>query len=241
MKTRIKSWIKKISHLSPTHKIISYAILSYIFIVYLTSKKIFLNDQLIDNINKNREPLIYSFWHNRLMMMAFLGKKITKSNDLKFITLASKHGDGRFVGKIMEKFGFISILGSTVDRRNPERGISYSSLKQIITRLKKGHSLGITPDGPRGPNQKINSEIINIARLSGAKIACCSVAYSKFIQINSWDKFKIALPFGKIVFYIDEKFISINKKLTEEELIKNNHHLEGQMNRAQDFVDRAIS
>ena len=67
--------------------------------------------------------------------------------------------DGKFVGMVMEKFGLVSILGSTKDGRKSSRGIDYSSMRKIINGLRDGCSLGITPDGPRGPNKKINGEL----------------------------------------------------------------------------------
>lgn len=242
MKARLKTWIKQLTYSKGIQEIISLLIFGYIQLVYLTSKKSFIGQEAIHNSAKENKPIIISIWHNRLMMAAFFAKKTNSIyKNYKFMSLASKHGDGRFVGKVMAKFNIISILGSTIDPKNPQRGISYSSLKQIITGLKNNQCLGITPDGPRGPNQKINSEIISIARLSGSPIACCSIAYSRYIEMNSWDKFKLPLPFGKIVFYTDNKLVTPAKKLNETQLAKANQDLEKQMNQAQISADKAIS
>jgi hypothetical protein len=152
-------------------------------------------------------------------MIPFLTRKPRKLyKDYKIMTLASRHGDGRFVGKVMEKFGFISILGSTKRSKKSSRGIEISSLREILRGLKKGHSLGITPDGPRGPNQKISGELINLAKLSGAEILPVSQTTSNFIQFNSWDKFKFPLPFSKICFYFAEETIKVSKNLDQKEL-----------------------
>jgi len=193
------------------------------WLVYLTSSKKFVNEKtLLDAANEGR-ALIVVFWHNRLMMIPFVARFIKKQYpSYRFMTLASKHGDGQFVGQVMERFGLISILGSTKSKKNPNRGISFSSLKKILDGLKSGYSLGVTPDGPRGPNQKINGEIINIARISGAKILPISCSSSRFIELKTWDKFKIPLPFSKLCFYLDEEAVFVSKNIDkiQEESIK---------------------
>jgi lysophospholipid acyltransferase (LPLAT)-like uncharacterized protein len=134
------------------------------------------------------------------------------------MTLASKHGDGRFVGKVTEKFGMISVLGSSKDGRKSSRGIDFSSMRKIVEGLRKGDSLAITPDGPRGPNQKVNGELINIARLTGAKILPISCHSSRCLQLNTWDKLKIPLPFSSLFFCFDSALIAVNKSASKEEV-----------------------
>ena len=136
------------------------------------------------------------------------------------MTLASKHGDGRVVGRVMEKFGFNSILGSTQGGRKSSRGIGIDAIRQIFSGLKKGGAIGITPDGPRGPNQKINGEVLNIARISGAKILIISSSTSKSKIVNSWDKFKIPLPFSKLVYLCHDELFTVDKKLNKNQLNK---------------------
>jgi lysophospholipid acyltransferase (LPLAT)-like uncharacterized protein len=191
-------------------------------LVYVTSKKTFIGAEKMITASQNNQPIILSFWHNRLMMIPFLANKIVHKvrktlPQYRFMTLASKHGDGKFVGRVMERFNFISISGSTKEgRKKKSRGIDLKSLRQIFNGLKNGYSLGITPDGPRGPNQKINGEIVNIARISGAIIFPVSYSCSRFKTLRSWDKFKIPLPFSKLCFYCENPII-VGKEISEEE------------------------
>lgn len=235
VKTTFKQLLRKITYTWLFQELICLLIISYLKLVYLTSKKKFVNHEALLALAKNGLPSIMSFWHNRLAMTPFASLAPKKQYpNYQFMALASKHGDGRFVGKVMEKFGMISILGSTNDRRKPSRGISFSSLKQIIDGLKKGYSLCITPDGPRGPNQKINGEVVNLARISGAGILAGSCSYSRFIELNTWDKFKIPLPFSTICFYFDEKPLYIAKDAKREEVEKFKIMIEERMNLIQE-------
>lgn len=231
---KVRTSLRQLAYAKFSQEIICSILAGYLWLVYLTSKRKFINHQIMIDCAKNKTPLIVVFWHNRLMMIPFFAKKTNRFNpDYKFMTLASKHGDGRFVGRVMEKFGFVSILGSTQDAKHKSRGISTSSLKQIIKNLKNGDALGITPDGPRGPNQKINGEILNIAKISGAKIMICSYSSSRVKILNSWDKFRIPLPFSKLCFYVDEQIIEIPKNTSDEEMKELTLKIEEKMNLAQ--------
>ena len=211
--------LRKLAYSFFAQKIITFAVYFYLLIVYKTSSKKFIGFEKIYGAIENKESIIFAFWHNRLIMMPFIARKAKKKfKDYEFMTLASKHGDGRFVGSVMEKFGLISILGSTKDGRKSSRGIDYGSMRKIIEGLKKGYSLGITPDGPRGPNQQVNGELVSIARLTKAKIIAISYSSSNFkiIQI-SWDKFKIPLPFSKLCFVVDEFYFETKRDSDDEE------------------------
>lgn len=242
VKSFTRLFFRKLAYSSISKYIITFMIYYYLFMVYKTSKKKFIGFENLDNLIKNNNPIIFAFWHNRLMMIPFVARKIkNKYKKHNLMTLASKHGDGQLVGNVMERFGLISILGSTKDGRGIKKGIDYSSLRKIIEGLKKGYALGITPDGPRGPNQQINGELLNIAKISGATIIPISYSSSKFVVINkSWDKFKIPLPFSKLCFYIDDNFFSIardEKALNLQDIQK---RLKYRMNFVQDYADKNV-
>jgi lysophospholipid acyltransferase (LPLAT)-like uncharacterized protein len=214
IKTKFKQLLRKITYSWLFQQLICLIILFYMKFVYHSCKREFINEKILLESIKNKTPILISFWHNRLMMIPFITIKPKKLYSCyNFMTLSSKHGDGRFVGKVMEKIGLISIYGSSNNSKKASRGIEISSLKQIIKGLKNGLSLGITPDGPRGPNQKINGDIINIAKLSKAKILVMSYSCSKNKRLKSWDKFYIPLPFGKLCFYFDDSLIEVPSDL----------------------------
>ncbi len=235
VKTKFKQLLRKILYSWIVQELICLIIQGYMWLVFITSKKIWINHEIILEAAKTKHSLLIAAWHNRLMMIPFITIKPKKIYaGYNFMTLASRHGDGRFVGHVMEKFNLISLYGSTKEGRKSSRGIDFASLRKILEGLKKGYSLGITPDGPRGPNQKINGEIINIARISGAGIIPTSYSSSRFRQINTWDYFKIPLPFATLCFYFDEKPIYVPKNSTPEEVEKIKTIVEERMNLVQE-------
>jgi len=239
LKTKFKQLLRKLTYSHFVQELICFIISSYMRLVYASSKKILLNYEVAKPFVDEKKPLIFCLWHNRLMMMPFVARKIMKdyaknNPDFRFMSLASRHGDGRFVGRTMELFGLTSILGSTKDKRKASRGIEIGSLKRIFGGLKKGHFIGITPDGPRGPNQQIGGEVINIARLSGAALLPLSYSSSRFIELNSWDRFKIPLPFSTLCFFCDENVITVPRDADENKLQEISSLLAKRMNFVQE-------
>lgn len=225
VKTKFKQLLRKITYSAGFQELICLIIFGYMKLVFCSSKRIFINEEIMIEAAKNNKPIILCFWHNRLMMVPFAAAKVKKLYpNYDFITLASRHGDGQFVGKIMKKLGLTPILGSSKQGRKASRGIDIAAFKKIFVSLKNGNSLAISPDGPRGPNQKINGQLINIARISNAGILAGSCSSSRFKKLKTWDKFTIPLPFSTLCFYFDEAPIYVSDTFetdVEEEKFKN--------------------
>ncbi len=208
IKTKFKKIIRSFFYTTVGQELICYLVIIYIKLVHYSSKKIIIGDDLIMNRFKNCQPVIIASWHYQIMMSPFVATQIKQFNRThKIASLASKHGDGRFVGRVMEKFGIINIAGSTRDGRKSSRGIDIQGLKGIFQVLKNQLGIAITPDGPRGPAQKINGEIIKIAKLSGVPIVPVGFGYSRFFELNTWDKFRVPLPFGVVCYYYGDLFL----------------------------------
>ena len=168
------------------------------------------------------QGVIFITWHNRL---AFSPKMFCKCSNIA--ALVSTHSDGKIVTKIIKLWGKETVSGST--NKNP-----LGALKQIINRLKKGHNIVITPDGPRGPVYKINSAINKIAYNYNKKIIPVSCAANKYFKLNSWDKMIIPKPFSTVIVTIGEEFTASgnleddNLKL-EETLMQLTHDAESRI------------
>ncbi len=230
IRTKFKKIIRSIFYTKFGQELICYLVIIYIKIVNFTSKTVIIGDDAIMNRLKNRQPIIINSWHHQIMMAPFVATQIKKFNQTHQIaSLASKHGDGRFVGRVMEKFGVINISGSTQDGRKSSRGIDIHGLKEIFRVLKNQLGIAITPDGPRGPSRKINGEVIKIAKLSGVPIVPVGLGYSHFFELETWDKFKVPLPFGVICYYYGDLFL-VDKTTKEEDIESLNLLLEEKIN-----------
>jgi len=137
-------------------------------------------------------PAIGALWHGRLLMMPI----IYKGKKLSF--LVSPHRDGQVMGKALKRFGFHAILGSTTRK-------GFSGFKQMVR--AHGSDIGIVPDGPRGPRQKVQIGVIELARLTGRPIVPITFNASKRKIFNTWDRFLLPYPFSRGVFIWGEPIV----------------------------------
>tara|TARA_Y100000590_G_scaffold22603_2_gene26059 strand:- start:3813 stop:4478 length:666 start_codon:yes stop_codon:yes gene_type:complete len=195
---------KKLLKIKFLHYVLALIAVLYIFLVRLTSKITILNQDIPEPFWNNNKPFILAFWHSQLMMISCVWSKNSRIN-----IIASTHRDGRFG----------SIIGSFFKLKN----IPYSSkdskliLKNIYKLVKNNEFIGITPDGPRGPNQKVSEGIVKLASSLQIPILPCGFWSSKNFKLNSWDKFLITLPFSNCYFYWS-KPIYIEKKFDEQKM-----------------------
>ncbi len=138
----------------------------YAFLKFLktTSRVEHICHPAFEGVWERGENLIVCFWHGRLLMMPF-GNRRGKGK-----VLISRHRDGEFIARVMEYFDLGAIRGSY------RKEGSVSSLREIISDLRKGYDVAITPDGPKGPRYKVKQGIVELAKLTGKSIV--PVTYS---------------------------------------------------------------
>lgn len=129
-------------------------------------------------------PVIVAFWHNRLAMMPFCWP-----SSHPFHMLISAHPDGRLIANAVAHFGISTVSGSS------HRGGS-DALRALVRLARSGASVGITPDGPRGPRMRASEGAVTLARLAGVPILPAAVSVSRRLVLSSWDRLVIPLPFG---------------------------------------------
>jgi len=134
-------------------------------------------------------PVIFCTWHNRLglCMEAYrMFHKIRPSPGMAAMVSASK--DGGFLAAILQWFRVQPVRGSS-SRRGPQ------ALLELTTWASRGYDLAITPDGPRGPCEVVQDGVMSLAQLTGLPIVPFSYHARWKIQLKSWDRFQIPLPF----------------------------------------------
>jgi|TARA_B100001146_G_C16168233_1_gene428826 lysophospholipid acyltransferase (LPLAT)-like uncharacterized protein len=216
---------KKILRTKLAYSVICWVGAKYIKFVSFTNSWSFINKKYVENLWKKNEAFILCFWHGRLLMMPLSWNKEKKIN-----VLISTHSDGQLLSKTVKHFNIETITGSS------SKGGS-EAIRNIIKSLKSGISIGMTPDGPRGPRMKVNSAIIKIASLTGHKIVPLSYSVKKKFFLNSWDKFLVALPFGKGCF-VWGKPIKIKKNISTNEDLKLSKRLENNLLKLTKKADR---
>lgn len=143
---------------------------------------------------KSDRPVVVAFWHGRLLMLPVFYERYIP---YEIHVLISLHTDGEIISKLIEKFGIFSVRGSS------RRGGKAAGMR-IGRMLKRGHTIGFTPDGPRGPGREVKRGVIELAHMAKAVIFPVSYAAGRQFKLWTWDGFIIPMPFSKLVFVVGE-------------------------------------
>lgn len=124
----------------------------------------------VDGLYQEGRRVIIAFWHGRQLMMplAYRGAQAH--------VLISRHHDGELIHRVVSRFGFQSVRGSTT------RG-GVAALRQLVKLGQSGVDLVVTPDGPKGPRQIVQMGVIHLAKATGLPIIPLTVSCSKK---NTW-------------------------------------------------------
>lgn len=161
------------------------------------------------------KPVVFTLWHGRLLPATY------HHRGQGVVTLVSLHRDGEYITRAVRRWGYTAVRGSS------SRG-GLEALRELIRHVKRGRSLAITPDGPRGPFQKMKPGPAIIAQRTGAPMIPVATAASRGWFFGSWDRFLIPRPFARCqIAYGEPVFVP-------------RHADEAQIQAAMDEVERRI-
>lgn len=149
-------------------------------------------------------PIIYAFWHGRLFVPVWTHR------NRGIGILISQSKDGEYVARIADKFGFHCIRGSSTHGAE-------ESFRLLADELQKGRDVAITPDGPTGPRYEVKKGLIYLARATNSAIIPVGVAIEKYIQLKSWDEFRVVLPFSYVLGRYGEA-ITVDERASKFEM-----------------------
>lgn len=172
-----------------------------------------------------RRPAIYVIWHGRLLPGAFHYRK------QRLATLISRNRDGDYIADMIERWGYRVIRGSS------SRG-GAAALRQIVQALEAGTSVALTPDGPRGPRQRMKLGPLQAARLAGVPIVTATAGAVRAAYFGRWDRFLVPAPFTWIPVALGEP-LYVPPDTSDEALEAYRIELEERLNALTDLVDRA--
>lgn len=131
---------------------------------------IYVNDEVVRSLHRAGRSYVHAFFHDQLLMMtySYLGRGYGRN----LAVLSSRHRDGEYVSRTLERFGHVMVRGST-------GGGGASGLREMIRHLRAGKDAAFATDGPRGPRRTVQMGVIEAARLGQAPIIPVAFAASK--------------------------------------------------------------
>jgi lysophospholipid acyltransferase (LPLAT)-like uncharacterized protein len=170
-----------------------------------------------------QRPLIISFWHACIIPATYLfrnaGIRVMSSNSY----------DGEYMGRIIRKFGFVAVKGSS--SRNAVR-----ALLGLRRALQQGWAVAFTLDGPRGPRQKVKPGPVALARSSAVPLTMFHIAVESAWVLNTWDRLIIPKPFSRVLMRFG-KLIPVPVDASEEELERYQRDLQDSLDRVREFAE----
>lgn len=141
------------------------------------------------------QPVIFVMWHGRLLPLGYVHR------GQHIVCLASRSADGEYITRLLRHWGFGMVRGSSSSGGD-------TALRELIRAVRGGRSVAITPDGPRGPRERVKPGVMQLAQITGAPLVPLAAAASRAWWFESWDRFLVPQPFARLhVAYADPIFV----------------------------------
>ncbi len=213
-------------------RLVSYIGASYLYLVGKTSFTRNADDPAYLVVRREKRPVVYAFWHNNQVFLAYEHRGITGFHGGRrraVAVLVSKSKDGEYIAQVMDRLGLLPVRGSS------SRG-GEQALREMIGILQDGGQVGFSPDGPKGPAQKVQGGVILAAQVTGRPIVPVAVSFRRQLVFNSWDRFKVPLPFNQIIV-THGKPIPIGSDMAVEQAAEK---LRQALDKSQEFADHQL-
>ncbi len=136
-------------------------------------------------LQKARRPFVFVLWHSRILPLLFHHRH----EDV--VLLISRHRDGGYLADLAQRWGYRSVRGST--NRGGDVG-----LLGIVRALQEGAVVAVTPDGPRGPAERVQPGAVAAAQHAGAPLLPIGARPSSAWWLHTWDRMCIPKPFATV-------------------------------------------
>ena len=134
-------------------------------------------------------PMIVSFWHDCIFTATYVWR------NLQIRVLSSDSFDGEYTGRIIRKFGFVKVRGSS------SRG-AVRAVLGMRREIEQGATVAFTLDGPRGPRHLAKPGPVLLAGSTGAPIVAFHIAVEGGWILNTWDRSVVPKPFSRALMRV---------------------------------------
>lgn len=147
-------------------------------------------------------------WHQR----SFLAPFCFHGDPGDVIHLHAESRAGNFAGAILRAFGYRTI--GLARKGHP----GAASLKEVLTGLRQGATVGIAVDGPKGPARSAKSFPIQWSRISGKPIFLYAAAARRVWVWPTWDRQHLPFPWTRVAVAWQRWDRDATRKLSVEEM-----------------------
>ena len=168
-------------------------IAAHMAIVKRTTRWEVLHFERVQDIVESGEGLIALTWHSRFAMLNSAWRRGWQMPHV----MISRSRDGNIVHYTSRALGLQTIRGSSKKAGSVKVKGGGRAAAEAVDAVKGGGCVVITPDGPRGPRQRLQMGALRLARATGAPLVPCSFAVAKRKTFESWDRTVLPGWFGR--------------------------------------------
>jgi len=171
-------------------------------------------------------PMVLAFWHNCIFPATYIWR------ELQIRVLSSDSFDGEWTGRIIRKFGFVKVRGSS------SRG-AVRALLGMRRELEQGWAVAFTIDGPRGPRFVAKPGPVLLARATGAPMVAFHIAVEKAWILNTWDQSMIPKPFSRAMMRVSRQ-IAVPADADDSQKERFRGELQASLERVREFAEANV-
>lgn len=173
-------------------------------LLFSTCRITVVNRRVVQEYVDGKRPIIGIGWHKYFLFQAWYFQR------RRCHVMVSLSRDGEIVTRVLRRWGFVPIRGSS------SRG-GREALAKMTRKLKEGAFCGIICDGPKGPPNVTKIGCVLAARDAGAPIGTFAVSAKPILELKNWDRTAIPLPFSRITVKLGEPLL-IPQETSQDEL-----------------------
>jgi lysophospholipid acyltransferase (LPLAT)-like uncharacterized protein len=170
--------------------------------------------------------MVLAFWHSCIFPATYIWR------DLQIRVMSSDSFDGEWTGRIIRRFGFVKVRGSS------SRG-AVRALLGMRRELEQGWAVAFTIDGPRGPRFVAKPGPVLLARATGAPMVAFHIAVEEAWILNTWDMSMIPKPFSRVLMRVSRGIVV---PADADDLQKERFHgeLQAALERVREFAETNV-
>jgi lysophospholipid acyltransferase (LPLAT)-like uncharacterized protein len=168
-------------------------------------------------------PAVYVFWHRVVIAACWYYR------NRQIAVMTSSSFDGEYIARIIEKFGFKAVRGSS------SRG-AVRALLGMHTELEQDRSVAFTIDGPRGPLYGAKPGPVLLARNTRVPIVPFFIAAEDGWVLKSWDRFVIPKPYTRVHLRLG-RFIPVPPEADASQIQQLHAEMQAGLDRVREYAE----
>jgi lysophospholipid acyltransferase (LPLAT)-like uncharacterized protein len=148
--------------------------------------------ETLARLTRSDVPVAVVLWHNRLFLSPEFFRRYRTRREVHGLVSASK--DGAWLAAFYRMIGIRPVRGSSSN-------LGREAARLLIERMREGHDIGITPDGPRGPMYVVEPGVLVVTRRVHAPMVLMGAEFTRAWRLKSWDRLYIPWPFSRVVMH----------------------------------------